>query len=615
MDETGKVLLPGAGAMQADGEAIGVGSIGAEAKASRAKFSEDVWAEAERDYFNGATAKEVSARYGMSKQTIYSRMGRRGKMQRRRDRKTDVAARPAGRVDAAVNTSILFAIAQAVNEFAERMMSAAAPPEGSVRVRQRRRADGTIETRLHFSEEIWEQARRDYERGSTAPRVAEWYGMTLHAVKRRARVEGWCKTVKEPKAPIHLPADPAQVEVGGDGKEISAWARTAFQPQLPPEGAWSTWLFQGGRGAGKTRAGAEWLAARAEASPHGLFALVGPTQHDVREVMIDGPSGLRNLPGRERPSYESSRRKLSWPSGAVAYAFSAEEPERLRGPQFEAAWVDEFCIWPQPETTLALLRMGMRLGNDPRLVVTTTPKPIAALRKLRAEVSCVTTQAPTKINAANLTPSFLDGLEALYGGTTFARQELEGELLDGDGALWTWEMIQDAMGERPDGFDRVVVAVDPPAGVDGSACGIVVAGRRGNRAYVLEDASVMGLTPLGWASRAVEAAQRHGARRIVAEANQGGEMVRTMLGQAGAKCPIELVYAREGKAARALPVSAFYQRKEVTHCGAFPKLEEELMSLGPAGSETKLDRADALVWALRALMLAPVRPKPRIGLL
>jgi phage terminase large subunit-like protein len=370
-------------------------------------------------------------------------------------------------------------------------------------------------------------------------------------------------------------------------------------------------LFQGGRGAGKTRAGAEWLAARAEASP-GVFALVGPTQHDVREVMIDGASGLRNLPGRARPWYERSRRRLIWPNGSVAYAFSAEEPERLRGPQFEAAWADEFCIWPRPSETLAILRMGLRLGSAPQLVVTTTPKPIPALRALRAEASCVMTQAATVVNAAHLAPSFLEGLATLYGGTRLAAQELDGVLLEGDGALWSLADVERARGgAAPGRCERVVVGVDPPAGVGGSACGIVVAARAGDRAYVLADRSALGLSPLGWALRVAEAAREFGAAEIVAEANQGGDMVRAVLAQAASPCAVRLVHASRGKRARAEPIAALYEQGRVVHCGAFAALEEELLALGVVESEGLLDRADALVWALTALMTGGAEPRIR----
>jgi phage terminase large subunit-like protein len=468
-----------------------------------------------------------------------------------------------------------------------------------------------VTTRRHHAQEVWDQARRDYEVGGfTVPVIAERYEMTVHAVKGRARREGWSKLVRVAPPPLIAPPPPAEVEVVA-GETVSAWEKIAHAAQRAPEGAWSTWLFQGGRGAGKTRAGAEWLAARAEAA-QGIFALVGPTQHDVREVMVDGPSGLRNLPGRERPWYERSRRRLLWKNGSVAYAFSAEEPERLRGPQFEAAWADEFCIWPRPSETLAILRMGLRRGCAPQLVVTTTPKPIGALRLLRAEPSCVTTQAGSATNAENLAPTFLDGLAALYGGTRLAAQELDGIMVDGDGALWRAEDLARARGPRPPAFDRVVVGVDPPAGHDGAACGIVVAARAGTRACVLADCSAAGLSPLGWASRVAEAAREYGAAEIVAEANQGGDMVRAVLASAGAPCTVRLVHASRGKRTRAEPVAALYEQGRVTHCGPFAALEEEMLALGVSESEGLLDRADALVWALTALMLGPAREGPRL---
>jgi phage terminase large subunit-like protein len=466
--------------------------------------------------------------------------------------------------------------------------------------------------RVH-PKETWVQARRDYEVGGyTAREIAAYYDMTFAAVDKRAYLEKWRKRVPRTPPPMTPRVDPAHVRMDEHGVAISAWESIAHAAQVPPEGAWSTWLFQGGRGAGKTRAGAEWLAARVEASPGGVFALVGPTQHDVREVMIDGVSGLRNLPGRERPRYEPARRRLRWANGAVAYSYSAEEPERLRGPQFEAAWADEFCIWPKPAQTLANLRLALRRGDCPQLVVTTTPKPIAALRTLRAEPGCVATHAATSVNASHLAPAFLSGLQALYGGTRLAAQELEGLLVDGEGALFRVEDLARARGAAPAAFDRVVVGVDPPAGAGGAACGIVVAARAGSRYYVLEDCTALGLSPLGWASRAVEAATAYDAVAIIAEANQGGDMVRATLAQAGARCAIRLVHARHGKRVRAEPIAALYEQGRVTHCGAFVALEEELMALGAAEGETLLDRADALVWALTALMEGA---EPRVRLL
>ncbi|MGQ0532805.1 MAG: phage terminase large subunit family protein, partial [Caulobacteraceae bacterium] len=296
----------------------------------------------------------------------------------------------------------------------------------------------------------------------------------------------------------------------------------------------------------------------------------------------------------------------------TAFAFSAEEPERLRGPQFEAAWADEFCIWPKPSQTLANLRLALRRGRYPQLVITSTPKPIAALRSLRAEPSCVITQAATATNAAHLAPTFLSGLAELYGGTRLAAQELEGLLVEGDGALFNAADLARAKGAPPEKFDRIVIGLDPPAGQGGAACGIIAAARADKRYYVLADHSAAGLSPLGWASRAAEAARAHGAAAIVAEANQGGHMVRATLAQAGASCPIYLVHARLGKRARAEPVAALYEQGRVTHCGAFPALEEELMALGASESEGLLDRADALVWALTALMEAGNGPRARL---
>ena len=476
------------------------------------------------------------------------------------------------------------------------------------------KARRTIAVRRHHSAEIWAQARRDYLAGATASAVSKHYGMSIDAIRKRASKQGWCKAhhlSKHAPAPLAPFPDAEQATRTGDSVFQSRWIEIAHPAQLPPAGAWSTWLFQGGRGAGKTRAGAEWLAARAEAAP-GLFALIGPTQHDVREVMVDGPSGLRRLPGREIPWYERSRRRLLWANGSVAYAFSAEEPERLRGPQFEAAWADEFCIWPRPSETLAILRMGLRMGDAPQLVVTTTPKPIPALRALRAEPSCVLTQAGTATNAAHLSPSFLDGLNALYGGTRLAAQELDGLMVEGDGALWRASDLAAARGAKPARLERVVVGVDPPAGAAGAACGIVVAGRAGPRAYVLADRSALGLSPLGWAQAVCAAAAEFGAAEIVAEANQGGDMVRAVLAQAGPPCRVRLVHASRGKRARAEPIAALYEQGRVTHVGAFAALEEELMALGVAETEGLLDRADALVWALTALMLECGGEGPRI---
>ncbi len=389
--------------------------------------------------------------------------------------------------------------------------------------------------------------------------------------------------------------------------------------QRPPKGSWTTWLFLGGRGAGKTLAGARWLSARAEAVKGARLAMVGATLADVREVMVEGPAGLIGLAGEERPRWEATRRRLVWPNGSEAHAFSADAAERLRGPQFEAAWADEFCAWgDKGGEVLALLRMGLRLGDDPRLVVTTTPKPSASLRMLMAEPGCIGTHAPTRANAANLAPAFLQTLEGLYGGTARAAQELEGLVLeDAEGALWRRAELARCRGGRPPELERTVVAVDPPAGAasgaKGSACGVVVAGRREGRYWVLADCSLSSAGgPTAWAGAVAKAARDWGADEVTAEANQGGEMVRAVLRNAGVTTPLELRRARVDKRARAEPIAALYEQGRVTHAGEFGALEDEMCALGAVGAAGTWDRVDALVWALTALSERRSGEGPRI---
>jgi phage terminase large subunit-like protein len=363
------------------------------------------------------------------------------------------------------------------------------------------------------------------------------------------------------------------------GRDWNSWRNPA---QKTPDGDWTTWLFLGGRGAGKTRAGAEWLTRRARKGAR--LALVGPTLHDVREVMIEGPSGLRAVaaPG-DRPVYHSSRRLLEWPNGALAFAFSAED--------FNAAEV------------LAMLRLGLRLGDDPRLMVTTTPKPSAALKALIAEPGTELTRAATATNAVNLSKGFLTGLSALYRGTRLEAQEVEGLILDDAGGLWSLETLNRSRGSAPQRLDTVVIGVDPPATSHGDACGIVVAGRAGETAYVLADRSVRNASPLTWAEAVAGAARAFRADRVVVETNQGGEMVGQMLKFAGCAAPVTPVFAKVSKAARAEPVAMLYEQGRVIHCGVFTALEEEMMALGATGGGASPDRADALVWAISQLML------------
>lgn len=374
--------------------------------------------------------------------------------------------------------------------------------------------------------------------------------------------------------------------------------------QVPePVADWRTWVMLGGRGAGKTFAGAFWLHEQAK-TPDLTFALVGPALHDVREVMVEGPSGLKAMaPEGDRPRWEAGRKRLVWKNGSMAYAFSAEDPDSLRGPQFHAAWADEFCAWREPERVLSNLRFGLRLGQDPRLVITTTPRPIPALRRLLAEAGVETTRGGTVENAANLSPGFLAHLKTLYGGTRLEAQEIEGLVVETEGALFRAEDLKRAHGAPPARLDRVVVAIDPPITAHGDACGIVVVGRKDDRAFVLADRSARGLTPMGWARRAAKAATEFGAHQVVAEANQGGEMVRTVLVQAGCETPVKLVHASRGKRARAEPVAALYEQGRVIHCAPLQALEEEMMALGAEETGRSPDRADALVWAVTSLLI------------
>ena len=404
------------------------------------------------------------------------------------------------------------------------------------------------------------------------------------------------------------------------------WELWARDTQLTPEGDWRTWLMMGGRGAGKTRAGAEWVRSLVEGGEARRVALVGPTLGDVREVMIEGPSGLRAVASQAmRPWFNVTRRRVEWPNGAVGLVFSAEDPESLRGPQFDAAWCDEIGAWKRDVKTWDMLMFGLRLGAWPRTAVTTTPqarKLVMRLAKLAEEArgGVAMTRAATRENALHLAPGFIAAMEEAYGGSRLARQELEGELVEElSGALWTRELIGKwRVDAAPEGLERVVVAVDPPAGagVDGSACGIVAAGLKDKVVFVLRDASVRGLRPLEWAERAVAVARSVGAGVIAAEANQGGEMVRQVLEQAGARetCRVKLVHARASKFDRAQPVSAGYETGRVRHVGVLRDLEDEMCAFGAdaeAGAERvrSPDRLDALVWAVMELTgKPPVKP-------
>jgi phage terminase large subunit-like protein len=404
-------------------------------------------------------------------------------------------------------------------------------------------------------------------------------------------------------------------------ERLSEWALYVDAGQQAPLGDWRIWLFLGGRGAGKTRAGAEWIRERISAGARRI-ALIGPTFNDVREVMIEGPSGLKSIgPRRDRPVYESSRKRLVFPGGAVAYAFSSEDPDGLRGPQFDAAWGDEFAAWAHPQRTLDTLAMGLRLGADPRLVLTTTPRPISALRRLVGQAGVALTRRTMAENARNLAPGFSAAMAAAYGGSALGRQELEGALIeDPPGALWRRDQVEAALGgPAPEALDRIVVAVDPPAtsGPRSDECGIIIAGALGSgadrRAVVLADRSFGPAAPAAWAEIAARAYAEFEADAVIAEANQGGEMVREVLRAANADLPVRLVRASRGKRARAEPVAALYAASRVRHAARFPALEDQMCAFGaPDGPRSSPDRVDALVWAIAALMLhTPAAPRLR----
>ncbi len=388
------------------------------------------------------------------------------------------------------------------------------------------------------------------------------------------------------------------------------WEFNARPEQLPPSGDWRIWLILGGRGCGKTRAGAEWVHAIASAGRRSdlRIALIAETLGDAREVMIDGISGICRIARRCRPEFEISRRRLVWPNGAVAQIFSSEDPESLRGPQFHFAWCDEVAKWKHGQETWDMLQFGLRLGSHPRQLVTTTPRPAPLLKALIADTGTSLTRMSTLANAANLAPGFIDALAHRYGGTRLGRQELDGELIeDRDDALWRREMIEAATIRVTGEIRRIVVAVDPPAAAGAhSCCGIVVAGvEASGRAVILADCSIEGASPAGWASAVVRAYRRFSADRVVAEINQGGDMVASMLKSIDESLPVSTVRATRGKYLRAEPVAVLYEQGRVAHAGRFVALEDQMCDFGPDGlsSGRSPDRLDALVWALTALML------------
>lgn len=407
------------------------------------------------------------------------------------------------------------------------------------------------------------------------------------------------------------------------------WQVWARDDQLPPATtaagvAWQVWLLLGGRGAGKTRAGAEWIRAQAlglapmATRPALRIALVGETMADVRSVMVEGESGLLAIhENGERPNFEPSKMQLTWPNGAVAQMFSAENFEALRGPQFAAAWCDEIAKWRNGEEAWDMLQFALRLGDRPQVVATTTPRPVALLKRLLADEATVVSRCATAANAANLAPSFVAEMTRRYSGTALGRQELMGELIeDVEGCLWRRDWIESQRVSTAPSLRQVVVAVDPPvtATAASDACGIIVAAKgEDQRFYVLADRSVQGREPQLWARAAIAARRDFDADRIVAEVNQRGDLVVGVLRQIEPGVFVRKVRASRGKWVRAEPVAALYAEGRVAHVGVHTELEDEMMAFGTDGKAKgrSPDRLDALVWALTDLM-NPEPPRPAL---
>ena len=404
------------------------------------------------------------------------------------------------------------------------------------------------------------------------------------------------------------------------------WGMQARSSQLPPEMNWRIWLIMAGRGFGKTRAGAEWVRMVAESQCEARIALVSSSLAEARAVMVEGESGLvACCPPDRQPIFESSLRRLRFPNGAQAQLYSAAEPEALRGPQHSHAWCDEIGKWPlsheRATRTWDNLLMGLRLGNDPRIAVTTTPRAVPLVQRLleqQRDGAVIVSRGSTYDNAGNLPSRFLDAIESEFAGSQLARQEIAGELLcDIEGALWSRSGLERLRETACDvELRRVIVAVDPPVSSAGDECGIVVTALgHDDIARVLADCSVAGMKPNQWAQRVAETACHWKADRVVAEANQGGAMVESVLRAADTTLPVKLVHASRGKVARAEPVAALYGAGRVRHCGYFPQLEDQMCGLligsGYAGPGRSPDRADALVWGLTELMLGPTA-KPSV---
>ncbi|HEV2747176.1 MAG TPA: terminase family protein [Allosphingosinicella sp.] len=452
------------------------------------------------------------------------------------------------------------------------------------------------------------------------------------------------------------------------------WPVWVHPGQLPPHDDWLVWVIMGGRAFGKTRAGAEWVSARARAEPEACIALVAANPDEARRVMVEGRSGLLAVARhgeRGATRWEPGLGRLTFASGATAFTYSGADADSLRGPEHHFAWCDELAKWKQAQAAWDNLLLGLRAGDRPQVVVTTTPRPVPAMRAVLAMPGAVTTGGASWDNP-HAARAATAAMERIHGGTRLGRQELEGELIeDVQGALWPRELIEKCRvkegdsrfshGGGEDGEDgdshfsrgggetgrsaresdcplardsdcplvresdcprltRVVIGVDPPGSAGGDACGIVACGLAGNGiGYVLGDHSVAGLSPEGWAHKVAAAAARWGAHRVIAEKNNGGDMVGAVLRGADVGLPVTLVHAAEGKVARAEPVAVLFESGKAKFAGRFPALEDELAGLtyggGYEGPGRSPDRADAMIWAFTELMVKRQRAEPRLHLL
>jgi phage terminase large subunit-like protein len=395
------------------------------------------------------------------------------------------------------------------------------------------------------------------------------------------------------------------------------WRDKARVKQIPPEWDWFVWLILSGRGFGKTWTGANWTIERAALYPEYPIAIIGQTKADVRDTMVElGDSSiLKQSPAGFMPEYEPSKRRLVWPNGAIGIIYSGDEPGQLRGPQHGSAWIDELSKFKYPQETWDMMEFGLRLGDKPQVAVTNTPRPIPLIKALRKAATTAVVEGSTYENEANLSPSFLARIKDKYEGTTLGRQELHGEIIeDVPGALWKRTDIENNRVTAIPDLVRIVVAIDPAttSNEDSDETGIVVAGISADKqGYVLDDKSLRA-SPHGWASEAVAAYNKYKADRIVAETNNGGDMVEETITTVNARVAFKQVHASRSKQTRAEPIAALYEQGKVHHVGSFAEMEDQMCSWLPGDKSP--DRMDALVWALTDLMLnAPAVAKAGVN--